>query len=486
MNHLLKSALLLLGCLVATCELHAQDILYSAYQKYDIHSGDFSVVGKVGGRLYTYRSTSEGFFLDIWNDSMERAATVVLDFFPQKIYETRFIAYNDKLVVLYQGQDGNEVTQYAAKLDDRGRLQGEPITLGTAKTGFFGATKTYFSSAVSDDRHYIVTYAPVAKGTDLNVSGTLLDEDLHIVRRFRTAWKGDNDVSYGEALVGNDATFYLPAFMQTGGHNYADELFMLALPKDTTRLTVTELPLNNLYAAGTFMRLDNNAGHIYIGGFYSDKKNGNYQGVLYASYDVATRNFSINKHILFDEQMRNESGERSKKRAFNDYQVRQLIIRNDGGFVLLSEDYYMTTRNGYTPYGYYGFAYSPYITTPTIREYHYGDILALSYSGDGVREWDAFIRKDQFSQEDGGKFSSYALLNSGGSLGFLFNDFNTSRSRIQLAAVDADGKTDIRPLDAGGADDPDWLPRSAKQVSAHELIVPCLRKRQICFAKVVF
>jgi hypothetical protein len=39
---------------------------------------------------------------------------------------------------------------------------------------------------------------------------------------------------------------------------------------------------------------------------------------------------------------------------------------------------------------------------------------------------------------------------------------------------------------AGRNDDPDWLPRSGKQVSAREIVIPCLRKRQICFAKVVF
>jgi hypothetical protein len=121
-----------------------------------------------------------------------------------------------------------------------------------------------------------------------------------------------------------------------------------------------------------------------------------------------------------------------------------------------------------------------------VREYHYDDILTLSYNGEGVRDWDTFIRKDQLSQEDGGMFSSYALLNSGGTLGFLFNDFNASRSRIQLATVDGEGKVAVHALAAGGREDPDWLPHAGRQVAARELIVPCLRKRQICFAKIVF
>jgi hypothetical protein len=103
----------------------------------------------------------------------------------------------------------------------------------------------------------------------------------------------------------------------------------------------------------------------------------------------------------------------------------------------------------------------------------------------GAKEWHTFLRKDQYSQEDGGMFSSYSMMNSGGGLGFLFNDFNSSRSRIQLSTISADGKMETGYMDAGNHDDPDWLPRSGKQVDNKEIIVPCLRKKQICFAKIV-
>jgi hypothetical protein len=84
-------------------------------------------------------------------------------------------------------------------------------------------------------------------------------------------------------------------------------------------------------------------------------------------------------------------------------------------------------------------------------------------------------------------FSSFAMVNTGGALGFLFNDFNSSRSRVQLASVEDDGKILMQALTTNqGNDDADWMPRQAKQVSAREIIIPCLRKRQICFAKVVF
>ena len=124
--------------------------------------------------------------------------------------------------------------------------------------------------------------------------------------------------------------------------------------------------------------------------------------------------------------------------------------------------------------------------TTMIHEYHYNDIMALSYDKDGARNWSSFIPKEQYSQEDNGLFSSYALLNTGGTIAFLFNDFNVAHSRIQLATLAPDGKTEIHSFTAEGNDYPDWMPRNAKQVAGRVLVVPCLHKKQMCFARVMF
>jgi hypothetical protein len=255
------------------------------------------------------------------------------------------------------------------------------------------------------------------------------------------------------------------------------------LPQAERKFTAKELQLNQMYAAGTYMKLDNNKDRIYIGGFYSAKKNGSYEGVLYTYYNLKTGTYESTRLIPFDEGLINSTGERNKKLAFNDYMVRNLIVKNDGGFVLIAEDFFISSRNTYSPgFGYYSFYYPT--MSSSVREYHYNDIMALSYDAEGQRQWKAFVRKDQYSQEDGGIFSSYALVNTGGTLGFLFNDFNSARSRIQLAVLDGDGKIAMQALSSG--EEADWLPRSAKQVASREIVVPCLHKRRICFAKIVF
>ncbi len=485
MNRLRIIVLLLLSICLSDLS-KAQNVSYSGYEKFDFRSGDFSVIGMVSNRLYAYRGSAEGFFLDAYDDSMQRIATVVLDFFPAKIYQTRFITYPNQIVVLYQAVEGNKVIQYAALLDETGRLKKGPLQIDEAKTGIFGPVKTYFSSAVSDDKKTILVYSAVDKGSELTFNGKWIDDQLNIVNRGHAVFKTDNELTSGEGMISNEGSFYLPVATPVGAKNYMDQVWLLSLQPGVNKFVFLELPLGNMYVAGYYMKMDNVNKRVYVGGFYAAKKTGSYDGVLYAYYDIASNTFMNKKFISFDSRFSGESVPRNKRHAFDDYVVRNIIVKNDGGFVMISESYFVSTHYSYAPgFGYYSAYYSPYMSA-NVREYHYNDIMVLSYNAEGVRDWEAVIPKTQYSQEDGGLFSSYALLNSGGSLAFLFNDFNSSHSRIQLAALDDMGKVEMHSFTADGNDYPDWIPRSAKQVASRTMIVPCLHKRQICFAKIVF
>ena len=463
----------------------AQSVTYSQYEKFDFRDGEYQVVGMVGGKLFNYKSNGSEHMLEAFNDSMVNEALVILDFFPQKIYEVKFIPYPDKIIVLYQALESNKVVQYAAMLDEKGRLKNKPMELGNVKTGFLGATKTYFSYAVSENKKQILVYSTGDKGTKIEFEGKWLNDNLELIKKGHAVFTTDNNVEHGEVNIANDSTVYIAAYTPEGVDNYADQYWLLRIKPGQMKFDPVELPLDNKYAAGGYMKIDNLNGRVYFGGFYSDKKNGNYNGLIFARYDNAVGGFQTHKFIRFDAELALAAGARRADHGFDNYMVKQLILKNDGGFIMVSEIHFVNTRSNYNPaIGYYSF-YSPY-STSTVREYHFNDIMALCYDKDGNKEWGAFVPKEQYSQEDGGMFSSYCLLNTGGTLAFLYNDFNKSHSKIQLATIYADGKTNLHSFAPEGNDYPDWLPRSGKQVAARSLIVPCLRKKQICFAKVSF
>jgi hypothetical protein len=467
--------------------MHAQEVTYSRFEKFDFRNGDYAVVGITGGYLYNYQSSTEGAYLSSFDDSMNKVATVILDFFPAKIYATKFIAYADRIIILYQALESNKVVQYAALLDEHARLVSRPVQLGVAKPGIFGAMKSYFYSAVSEDKKSILIYSLLDKAGGLEFEGKWLDDSARLQKRCKATFKPGIDITSGDVNIANDGTVYMAAYTTVGFEEYADQFWVLKLPPGETKFIDFQMNLDHKFVTGGYLKVDNLNQELYFGGYYAGRKNGGYDGIVFAAFDMGKADFEQIKYLPFEEELTDVSGRTLRPHSFDNYLVKQIIVKNDGGFVMVSENSLITSRTNYSPsLGYYGTMYGGPYTTSWIKEYHFNDILALSYDKNGAKEWAAVIPKQQFSQEDGGVFSSYGLLNSGGSLAFLFNDFNVSKSRIQLATLDANGKMQINSFTAEGNDNPDWLPRVGKQVGARSFVVPCLHKRQICYAKVVF
>lgn len=465
----------------------AQKIIYTDYAPYDVRNSNLSIVGKINGILYTFRSYGKEYFLDAYNENMDKTATVVLDFFPEKIYNVRFIPFADKMMVLYQSQEGTRITQYAAMLNDKGLLQKNPLKVEEKRTSFFGTNdKEFFASAVSDNREHIMVYSANNKNRTLDFTGYWIDANtMKVSKKIKYKYKASDIIANNDGLMSDSGTFYLPVYTIIGNRNFSDEYSILSIHKSESVFKKASLDVATNYLEYPFQKLDNKNGKIHFASFFSTQRNGNNEGVAAATYDMNSHSFSATNFLPFDDEMRGEASPKKRSRALNEFKINQLVIKNEGGFVVAAEEQYITTQSNFMPgIGFYSFYYMP-LMAQSVREYHYNDILLLSYDANYQKEWHKFLRKEQYSQEDGGMFSSYSIMNTGGGLGFLFNDFNSKRSRIQLSSVSADGTINIGYLDAGNTDDPDWLPRLGKQVDAREIVVPCLRKKQLCFAKIV-
>jgi hypothetical protein len=488
MKRNLLNVIFIMSCF-AGLRTHAQDIFYSKEQKFTLQNADFNVVGWSGDRLYTYRASKEGYYLDAFNDSMRLLATVALDFFPKKIYETQFVANDNGIIVLYQAVQNNRVVQYAARLDNRARMMQKPIALDSVKMGWMAESKQYYSSAISPDKSKIMIYRVSSrKNKRITLNTILFDNNLKVLANGNPFIDGNNDLVVDQALLSNDGTLYLGASPDDNYKRFSNDAWVFKLSTNGQQFNVFPLPLAGKFMSKMYLRINDVTNDLYLAAFYASGKTDNMEGVVYGVLSAADTAFSIFKQIPFDDDLRNSADSRNKKKAFDDFDVRKLIVKNDGGFILVAEDYLITTRTyGYgSGLGYYNYYNTGGYNNTTVREYHYGDVMILNYDKDGNRKWQNFIRKDQNSQDDAGLFSSFALLNSGASLVFLYNDYTSSKSTLSLAAVDIDGNLQMKRMNTGRMTNADWLPRSAKQTDSRELLVPVLRKDNISFARVAF
>ena len=117
--------------------------------------------------------------------------------------------------------------------------------------------------------------------------------------------------------------------------------------------------------------------------------------------------------------------------------------------------------------------------------HHADNIMILSFDKGGKLEWSNVISKEQFDDEAGDKVS-YQLMNTGSELHFLFNNMEKRTVLLNDFTISPGGQINRNPtlknLDKGY----EFMPKYARQVSAKQMIVPCIYRNYISFAKIEY
>lgn len=270
-------------------------------------------------------------------------------------------------------------------------------------------------------------------------------------------------------------------------------------------------------------------GDLICSGFYSDRGTYSIKGACYFRLDpktreLITRNYQPFEFDFMTVRMSEKKKEKTKKAEIEnnmnrtaelfDYSLDELILRSDGGAVLVAEQFYIeydrynNFNNGGFGFGGYG-AYSPFYSNrfrnnyQTDYFYNYNDIIVVNIRPTGEIEWTARIPKRQETRNDGGYYSSYAMSIIRDKLYFIYNDnarnltehkkksnrlynYNGSDSIISLAQISIGGEVNIFPLaynkDAGIM----TRPKMCKQIGKKEMAVFGERGKNYRFGKLVF
>ncbi|HEY0677572.1 MAG TPA: hypothetical protein VGD17_04765 [Chitinophagaceae bacterium] len=491
--------------------LAAQKINYSEPEREDGRRTNFEIIGKIDGKYLIFKNNRSDNSISIYNNEMKVEKRENLDFMPDRWINTDFIAYPDFAYMIYQYQKKNVVHCSMVKIDGSGKPMGEPIDLDTTQVGFAANNKIY-TTLVSDDKQKIMIFKINSRNQKNFLFTTLLfDNNMKLIvdkQRFGLAMEERNDY-FTDFLLDNDGDLVFGKLVRGNSGNYITKVSLVTKPAGADSFTIRELSTGDKMLDEVRIKIDNSNKRYLFTGFYYKQRRGNIEGLYAANWDKATRSLYNETFITFSDELRTlaKSSDANLKMAFNDYFINNIITKKDGGFLLVSESQYTTSRGGgfnrwdymrwnnpwLSPVDYYYYSpfysslYSPWnrwsATIPT--RYHSENIMILSFDKDGKVLWSNVIPKSQFDDESD-NLISHQIMNTGGELHFLFNQYERKNLLLSDQSVGPDGKITRYPtlknLDKGY----EFMPRHGKQVSAWEMIVPCLYRNYLCFAKVEF
>lgn len=498
----------LLGIILLTgFSASAQKIVYSEADKDDSRRLDFEIIGKIGGNFLIYKNIRNKNWISILDNDMKQVGKVNQDYLPDndKVINVDFFPYSDYCYMIYQFRKRNVIHCVAAKIDASGNKTGDLIEMDTTQVNF-GADSKIYSVLSSEDKSKIIVFKINSRNKKLFIITTMLmDDKLNLIKKSRLSLAmEDRDEYLGEFQLDNDGDLVFSKFNRINNENIGDASFLVKYAQaDSFR--VTKLGIDKTFLDEVRIKPDNYNKRYFLTSFYYKQRRGNVDGFYFYIWDKQTGQAAVEDTVSFSEELRREArGSAGTRGAFNDFFIRNIITRRDGGFIIGSEAFYTTSRgNAWNRWNYlYGspflrsydyYYYSPYYNSywwnrwgdNQLVRYQADNIAILSFNKYGKKEWSSVIAKDQFDDQSDDMLS-YQIMNTGGEIHFLFNQLE---KRIQLLndfSLEPDGKIHRNPtlknLDKGY----DFMPKFAKQVSARQMIIPCVNRNYICFAKLEY
>ncbi|MEP7277954.1 MAG: hypothetical protein ABI813_04875 [Bacteroidota bacterium] len=510
MPHKRLTTFLLFFLIAGLARAQAPRILYSEPEKEDSRRTNFEIIGKMNGNFLVYKSNRSDDAICIYDSDMKLKERVKLDFTPeQQLINVDFVAYPDFFYMIYEYQKKGIVHCMAAKLDGAVKTMTAPIELDTTQVGF-GASNKIYTVINSDDKQNIMLFKINSKDRDSFIFTTLLftrDLILQHKDRMPLAMEERNDF-FTDFLLTNDGELVFGKFLRQNYNEYITRLSMVIKYPDSSRLSVTNVALEGKILDEIKLKADNTNKRILLNAFYYKQKRGNIEGLYSLLWNKIDNTKIREVSSLFNDELRvNAKGQDGSLRtAFNDFFIKNIIVRKDGGYLVITESEYNTSRGNafnrwdylgygnpwmspmdyynYSPYGYWNSPWNRW-NNGTNTRYNAENIMVLSYDKAGNMDWSSVIPKTQYDDESDNMIS-FQLVNTGADLHFLFNMSEKRTLMLNDQSIGPDGKITRNPtlknLDKGY----EFMIRSGKQVSGRQVIVPCLYRNYLCFAKIEY
>lgn len=482
----------------------AQKISFSDPDRENISDISFEIIGKLNNKILIYKNIRSNHRIYVYDQEMNKEKVVDLDFIPSRTYNIDFVVYADYFYMVYQYQKNSIIHCMAVKMNAGVERMNEPAEIDSTRIPVMTDNKIY-SMMSSEDKQRIMVFKIQARNQRFDMVTLLFDRDFTLLKKARHVTEyNERREGYDNFSLANDGSLVFTHVRQSGLRDYSNALELVTKQPDQESFVYQPIDLGERYIDNVKLKIDNLNGKYIINTFYYKKNRGSIEGLFICFWNKAEAKTENSVFSEFDDLLRSEAKRSGQLRyAFDDYFIRQVIVKKDGGFILAAEDFSSDTRNSNNSWNRWDYLYSPYYPSsgyyyynpytgyyrPLGRfsestRYYYENIFVLSVNKNGRPEWARIIQKDQYD-DNTDSFLSFSTMLMSGEIHFLFN--NDRRYQIVTdQSVLPDGTVKRNPTLKSQEKGYEFMPGLSKQVGATQLIIPCSYRGSLSFAKIDF
>lgn len=411
------------------------------------------------------RMRNESLLINVFNEDLSNVIEKEI-FFEKKNFEIIATSFNDsKLLVFYKyGQKSEQILRSALFDKNGNKIDSTELY---RYSGF--SDHNDFKSVQSEDKSKIIIFRTL----DNDKLDFLLFDNFKFKILFRKSLQFkdlniDND--FKKITVSNEGQVFVLFQKLPGLFNKNQNKVVIYKIASDKEPTMTKDLLVDFYFDNFKFVYDNVNDNIVVSGVRSKLFQNKYEGIFITKLDK-NLNVKLLKNSNFSQELLQNyySKKNSKvKKYINNIKVKDLILRNDGGFVLLLESVEIITRQANTDARMLSASYVG--STDNI----YGEVIAISFHDDGMEFWNQVISKEQISTNDRGIYSSVGLMKNPGNLRIIYNDEIKNETQVVMYSLNPLGSLNRLSLFNTEMYDLNLMLRESIQISPDKILIPSL------------
>ncbi len=433
---------------------------------------DYTIIGQFNNSILLFRETESTYIIQSFNDSLKEEWEKNIEFEIKDITPLKIIPQKEYfLIVYYYHKKGNCYVR-SKKVNTKG-VEKDDVEIGKFDSPCYPGNHQL---KISKDNSYLLIY---------NVK-----DDNHIETislNLNNNEKSNNQIieftdlkyyrNFEQILINNSGEIFTLFNKNNNKRKREQHYFSIIKIESNGKQSIQNVPFYDYLSGDMKIEYDDLNNKIVAAGFYiNEKKEAN--GIFYF-----TSNLSEVVHVktieLEESFMRNLTGKKRKNMdGISDFFITNLILRRDGGVLLVAEQQFVFQASGFG---------SEDDNTETLADYLYENIFLASIHPSGELFWKEVLYKSQSSENDNGKSSSFFIFRTNSNLRFLYND-NISRSTSIFEYVVSNKGVSSRNVIVHQQKRTGFLPqfRSSLQLSSKEMIVLSEREDRLRLIKIKY
>ena len=470
--------------------LFAQQISYSLADKFSYRDDDIDILGKYADTYLVHYQEGKDHKISAYYPNLGLKWNKYVKLPTKKWEVDQFMLNNGNLLMFSTGRTKTGKILYGRVYNHHFDTITTLFTLDTIRKNFAESYPTLKYLESEDKSKILVYFINENLGKHDEFHFLLLDKDLNIIikKNIDIPLTNKNVDIYDVLLANNGQIYLILSEYKTLGLSSALRYWLLSSSADFDQLDRVELkPDDGKYLNNVLFKIDNRNGNIVAAGFYADDAihSSNAEGIFYNVFNMSNPSESFIRFEAFTPEfiarVKGNRKVRTNDRLYT-FVIDDIILRQDGGALIIAESFYKTLRNSadlFDPYNYNA------VNDINIT-YHYEDLLIVSVMPNGEIHWKNVLPKNQTSIGDLGRYASYSKVNTGTSIEFIYNDEVDFRTNVIQYSVEPDGESNRQLILNSYKNDVYLMPQWGKQVDYNEIIIPSLRRKDLRLVKLSY